>query len=147
MLSSCFDFTSAYLSVYVNHDIVSLSVRHVVDVCCLIEDALTNRGWRTRCLGDVVKARAFRCFKATTSLLYPVTFHQMQRSHVSIHVLRQQRYDCLRKIHLYPRNFVIQIFYTSRDVFENSSLSERNHAMHIYVPFTTHVKPIPSCGS
>ena len=43
MLSSCFNFTSAYLSVYVNHDIVSLSVRHVVDVCCLIKGALTNR--------------------------------------------------------------------------------------------------------
>jgi hypothetical protein len=42
-------------------------------------------------------------------------------------------FNGLRKIHLYPRNFVIQIFYTSRDVFENSSLSERNHAMHIYV--------------
>jgi hypothetical protein len=136
MLSSCFNFTSAYLSVYVYHDIVSLSVRHVVDVCCLIEGALTNRemvGERAA-WGNVVKELGpSGVSRQQPPFCIPSLLPKCNR-HIRVYLDGNVvSFNGLRKIHLYPRNFVIQIFYTSRDVFENSSLSERNHAMHIYV--------------
>jgi len=71
LLCLCFGFAGAYLGIYVDHDIVSLSVRHVVVWCCVIESASTNRKMvRGRATwGDVVgEAPCGPRFKATPSL-------------------------------------------------------------------------------